>query len=186
MISKGIKYFKSLIRIIFLKIRYGKRLKLKFNIKNLKSLYIGKNINIKIAKHCQIRIGKGVYISDYCKFECNNGEIIIGNDTYFNEGCKIICMEKIQIGENCLFAPNVSIYDHDHRFDDKKILINNQGFKTDKITIKENIWIGTNCVVTKGTVINERVVVGANSLIKGNLISNNLYAGSPVKIIKEI
>lgn len=48
MIGKGIKYLRSLMRIVVLKIRYSNRIE--FEIKNLKSLYIGKSVKIRISK----------------------------------------------------------------------------------------------------------------------------------------
>ena len=130
MIIKAIKYIKSLIRIVVIKIKNGRNVKIQFDIKNLKSIYIGKNVKIKVNKGSQIKFGKNVYISDYCNFECDKGKIIVGNNTYFNESCKIVSMEKIYIGSDCLFGPNVSVYDHDHKFDDNKTLINKPIYST--------------------------------------------------------
>jgi len=48
MVSKIIKYIKSLIRIIMLKLKFGERIKLKLN--NIKSLYIGRSVRITINK----------------------------------------------------------------------------------------------------------------------------------------
>ncbi|MBM6860987.1 acyltransferase [Clostridium saudiense] len=186
MISKGIKYFKSIIRIGLLKIKYGKKLNIEFNIKDFKSLYIGKNVNIIIRKDSQLNLGKRVYISDYCKLECDNGEITIGNNTFLNESCKIVSLNKIEIGKGCLFGENVSIYDHDHKYHEEEIEIRNQGFSIGEIIIKDNVWIGTNVVITKGVEINQRVVVGANSVVRGKLSSNSLYAGIPSRKIKDI
>ena len=85
-----------------------------------------------------------------------------------------------------MIGPNVGIYDHDHRFDIKDMLINKQGYTTKSIEIKSNIWIGANSVITKGCIINKRVVIGANSLVKGIVKSDAVYGGVPIKLIKVI
>lgn len=184
MIDKIIKYLCSYIRLILLKIKYGKNLICKIN--NIKSVYIGKGVRIKINPGCKLILGMNTYLSDYCKIECLNGNITIGKGTFFNDSCKIICFENINIGDECLFGPNVCIYDHDHRFDMNDMLINKQGYITKPIQIQDNIWIGANSVITKGSTINTKVVIGANSLVKGLVKSDGLYGGSPIKLIKKL
>ena len=184
MVGKIIKYITSYLRLIFLKIKYGKKLECKIN--SIKSVYVGKGVRIKINPGYKLVLGESVYLSDYCKLECLSGDITIGNGTFFNDCCKIIWFDKITIGDECLFGPNVGIYDHDHRFDIKDMLINKQGYTTKSIEIKSNIWIGANSVITKGCIINKRVVIGANSLVKGIVKSDAVYGGVPIKLIKVI
>lgn len=85
-----------------------------------------------------------------------------------------------------MFGSNVGIYDHDHRFDVKDMLISKQGYTTKRIEIKSNIWIGENSVITKGCTINKRVVIGTNSLVKRIIKSHAVYGGVPIKLIKVI
>ncbi|NRZ85245.1 acetyltransferase-like isoleucine patch superfamily enzyme [Clostridium beijerinckii] len=92
MIGKGIKYLRSLMRIVVLKIRYSNRIE--FKIKNLKSLYIGKGVKIRISKGNVLSLGNNVYIDDYCSFECIKGSIYIGENTFFNTNNKVVSLEK--------------------------------------------------------------------------------------------
>lgn len=184
MIDKIIKYMASYLRLIFLKIKHGKKLDCKVN--SVKSVYVGKGVRIKINPGCKLVLGDRIYLSDYCKIECLSGNVAIGNGTFFNDSCKIICFEKINIGNECLFGPNVSIYDHDHRFDINDMLINKQGYTKKCVEIKNNIWVGANSVITKGCIINNRVVIGANSLVKGVVKAEGVYGGVPIKLIKVI
>jgi acetyltransferase-like isoleucine patch superfamily enzyme len=54
------------------------------------------------------------------------------------------------------------------------------------VTIGDNCWFGTNCVVTGGVTVGERTVVGANSVVTGDLPSGVIAAGAPAKVIREI
>lgn len=65
MVGKMIKYMISYFRLIFLKIRYGKRIECKIN--SIKSVYIGKGVRIKINLGYKLALGDKVYLSDYCK-----------------------------------------------------------------------------------------------------------------------
>lgn len=53
------------------------------------------------------------------------------------------------------------------------------------IHIKKGTWIGGNSTITVGSVIGEGCVIGANTVIIGNVNDNVLFAGNPGKMIKE-
>jgi acetyltransferase-like isoleucine patch superfamily enzyme len=53
------------------------------------------------------------------------------------------------------------------------------------ITIGKNVWLPWRVFILPGTTIGDNVVIGANSLVSGNIPSNVLIAGSPAKIIRE-
>lgn len=182
MIEKSIKYTKALIRITILKIRYKSKFKFKFS--GIKSLYIGKGVRIKINKGNVLSFGNNVYIDDYCSFECIEGSIYVGDNTFFNTNNKIVSLKKISIGSNCLFGPNVGIFDHNHRYDINDLPIISQGYNTKEINIGNNIWIGCNCTITCGVKICDKVVVAANSVVTKNIISKGVYGGVPSKFIK--
>ncbi len=55
-----------------------------------------------------------------------------------------------------------------------------------KVIIGNNVFIGYGTIVLGGTVINDNVIIGANSLVCGELESNYVYAGNPVKKICSI
>ncbi len=102
-----------------------------------------------------------------------NGHIKIGKGSFFNNYCSINCMEKIEIGNDCLFGERVSIYDHDHIFNKKGLIMDN-GFKNQPIIIGNNCWIGSNVIILKGTVIGNNVVIGAGIVINGTIPDNSI------------
>ncbi len=54
------------------------------------------------------------------------------------------------------------------------------------IIIGNNVFIGFSAIILPGTRIGDNVIVGAGSIVKGNLKSNSVYAGVPVKYICSI
>lgn len=54
------------------------------------------------------------------------------------------------------------------------------------IIIGDNVFIGINCVILPGTIIEDNVIVGAGSIVKGRLKENSVYAGVPAKLICDI
>lgn len=52
-----------------------------------------------------------------------------------------------------------------------------------KIVIKDNVFIGLNTIIMPNSFIEDNVIVGAGSLVRGRLESNYVYAGIPVRKI---
>lgn len=96
----------------------------------------------------------------------------IGAKTTFNNGCIITCREAITIGERVLFGPNVMVFDNDHDYRNSD---RHNKFITGKIVIEDDVWIGANVTILRGTVIKQGAVIGANSVVKGVIEKECVY-----------
>jgi acetyltransferase-like isoleucine patch superfamily enzyme len=135
------------------------------------------------------RIGPWVLIEPGCWFALypDSAELEIGEGTIINLGCMLAATERITIGSHCMFANYCFVADADHRYDDASVPVTWQGMETKgPVTIEDNCWFGTNCVVTGGVTIGERTVVGANSVVTRDLPRGVIAAGAPARIIREI
>jgi acetyltransferase-like isoleucine patch superfamily enzyme len=112
------------------------------------------------------------------------GVFRMGNRNYFNSNVKIVCFDAITIGNDCLIADSVHLYDHDHRFEDLNHPIREQGYKTKPITIGNNVWIGAKATVLKGVTIADGAIIGANSVVTRDVPANAIVGGNPGRIIK--
>lgn len=130
-------------------------------------------------------LGKKIWLSENCIIECSSGILIIGNNNFFNSNCRITAVESIEIGDNNLFGPNVIIVDHDHKYDKRDLLICKQGLKKNPIRIKSDIWVGGNVTICGGAIIENHIVIAANSVVKGHLSEPGVYAGCPAKLVKK-
>lgn len=54
------------------------------------------------------------------------------------------------------------------------------------ITIGNNVFVGYQSVILKDTVIGDNVVIGARSVVKGNIPSNTVWAGIPARQISTL
>lgn len=104
------------------------------------------------------------------------GRLDIGNGTYFNRNCTVVCKQQISIGENCSIGPNVCIYDHDHAFGENGQISGE--FKCADIVIGNNVWVGAGAIILRGTHIGDNCVIGAGSIISGNVSPNTLVTSS--------
>lgn len=91
---------------------------------------------------------------------------------------------KITIGENVMFAPNVSLYTAGHPLHP---VSRNSGYEYGlPITIGDNVWLGGNVIVNPGVTIGDNVVVGSGSVVTKDLPDNVVAVGNPCQIIREI
>lgn len=170
----------SLVKFSIMKIFHFKRFE--FTIYNLISPFT----EIDISKNGKFSIGKLVKIRSGSKLRVRkSGEIKIGQNTSLNHGCIFTAHEKITIGQNVQFGPNVLIYDHDHDFREKDGL-KNLKYKTAPIIIGDNVWIGANVIILRGTSIGDNCVIGAGSVIKGNYSDNTLIIQKKDTVIKNM
>lgn len=147
--------------------------------------HLGKGSKLIVNKGA-IEFGKKAWIDRNSTFEVKGGNILLGDNNFFNTNCKVIALNKITIGNDNLFGPNVVILDHNHKYSDKTRLICKQGFDVKEINIGSNIWIGANVTICAGVSICDNVVVGANSVVTKDISKSGVYAGVPAKFIKEL
>ena len=99
-----------------------------------------------------------------CYLSASTGELNIGKNCFINNNVMIVSKSKICIGNGVIIGPNVVIVDHDHDYRSEN---RQSSFKTASITIGDNVWIGANVVITKGTNIGKNCVVAAGTVLKG-------------------
>lgn len=171
----------SYIKILTYKVLFRQKLK----INNIMKSYILENSKIYIGKNGKIEFKDAPLCRENVKFNVNNGTLIIGNNTFINKDSSINVREGVSIGNNCLIGENVRIYDHDHVFDLNNNILEANLFKTSKIKIGNNVWIGSNSVILKGVIIGNNVVIGAGSIVTKNIENKIIYLNKKEVKIKK-
>ena len=107
----------------------------------------------------------------------NSSHITIGDNCRIN-GAYIHAKDFIEIGNNCVMAAGITIIDSNaHQVNS---LDRTKGQDTPKgIKIGNNVWIGLNAIILKGTEIGDNCVVGAGSVVKGVFAPNSIIQGNP-------
>ena len=118
-------------------------------------------------------------------FFCDYGSnIFVGKNCFINYNCTILDNGKVRMGNNCMLAPNVSIYTAGHAlYPDSRNLGYEYGID---VTIGNNVWIGGNTVILPGINIGDNVVIGAGSVVTKDIPAWSFAAGNPCKIIRKI
>lgn len=166
MIFDFIDYILGEFKMLIYKTLYGRRFQYNPYSK------FSRGFQLRLFDKSIFRAGKNIVIRSGVKIRCNNnGQIIIGNDVGLNNNCLLNSMDSILIGSHTIIGQDVKMYDHDHEY---KTVGNRRytGFKTDSIVIGENVWIGSDCTILKGTTIGDNCVIAAGTILKGNIPPN--------------
>ena len=135
----------------------------------------------------RIVIGAECVIDSFVKIKPTGGlgNVVIGEHCYINSGCVIYSGNGVKIGDNVLIASNCTLAPVNHQFRDCRLLIREQGFGPGKggILIENDVWIGANCVLLDGSVLREGCVVGAGSVVRGELPAYSICMGTPAVMI---
>ena len=194
------KFF-SLLRGFILKITLkeskgliflGKRSKISFRnkISMGKTITIGDNVEINgLSKH-GIKIGDNVSILKNTIIECTGvirhlGEsLVIGNNVGIAQNCFIQVRGKVDIGNNVIFGPNVSIFSENHIFKNPDLPVNAQGESRKGVKIGNGVWVGTRAVILDGVTVGENSIIAAGSIVNKDVMPYSIIGGVPARLIK--
>ena len=137
----------------------------------------------------KIEIGAHVRIDDFAFLSGGSG-IVIGNYVHIAGYSALYGKFGIEISDYVNISSRVSIYstsdDYSGEFMTGPLVepqyIHDVGRK---IYIGPHVIIGTGSVLLPGAVLHQGVAVGAMSLVKEELLEFKMYAGVPVRYIKE-
>ena len=161
--------FCSFFRVIFLKIKNGKKLVIS------PVQVISRSLVIKTGKSASIVIRPGMKCRRNCTIRCDEGKIEIDKGVFLNENVSVTALESIQIGKNVTIANNVVIVDHDHDY----MMQSGNSFVTEPVYIGDECWIGANSTILKGVTLGARCVVAAGTVVRaGNYPSDSLIYNS--------
>lgn len=107
----------------------------------------------------------------------------VGKNTQINSGFSIDSAWPwlVSIGDDVTISTNVTILAHDASPNVVKC-----GTKLGRVSIGNNVFIGTGTTVLCNVRIGDNVIIGAKSLVTCDLPSNGVYVGVPAKRICSI
>ena len=168
---------KSVFTYMKYKILYGSRIQMA-KINSLKG-----RIEIDLFSDAKCRIGNFLMTAGPFYIKCTDkAEITIGDNCFFNHNCSLTAAENIVIGNQCMFANNFVVVDHDHDRKDGKIL---KELVSAPVKIGNNVWCGANVTVLKGVTIGDGAVIAAGSVVNRDVAAYSVVAGVPARKISK-
>jgi len=129
-------------------------------------------------------IGEGCYIEPPFHANFGGAHCHWGNHVYANFNLTMVDDTHIYVGDNTMFAPNVTIATAAH-----PILPSLRALEFQynmPVHIGSNVWIGAGAIVLPGVTIGSGTVVGAGSVVTRDLPENVVAVGNPCRVIRQI
>jgi acetyltransferase-like isoleucine patch superfamily enzyme len=147
-------------------------------------LFLGRRLEIQIARQGTVRFGRFVWIGDGTKIRCHEGLVEIGEKTVIGQECTISAYQRVRIGEQCVIADRAMFIDFDHGVVEVERPIRLQGIYKRDVVVGSNVWIGYGACVLRGVSVGDNSIVGTNSVVTRDVPANAVVAGIPARVIR--
>ena len=135
----------------------------------------------------RVVVGANSVIDSFVKIKPAGGcgDVLIGSNSVINSGCVLYSGNGIVIHDNVAIAANCVLAPVNHEFSKRDVPIRNQRFKESKggIVIEDDVWIGAGSILLDGAILRRGCVIGAMSLVRGEIPAHSVQAGNPLKLL---
>lgn len=148
-------------------------------------IILGKNVRF-ISHHW----GNMVGLTSPILLESIEGGVISIGDFSGGSSIVISSRKEVRIGKHVKLGGNVRIYDHDYHslnhLERRSSNTDGPNCKSAAVYIEDDVFVGTNSLILKGVTIGARSIIGAGSVVTGNVPCDEIWAGNPARKIKSL
>lgn len=115
---------------------------------------------------------------------CDHGlKLRLGANVFVNHGCTFNDMGGIEIGEDSMIGPNVSVLTSGHP---TTVAERRLGIMVAPVRIGANVWIGAGATILGGVRVGDGAVVAAGAVVSRDVPPATLAAGVPARAIRAL
>ena len=109
--------------------------------------------------------------------------IRVGRNVFINQGCTLNDIGGIEIGDDVLIGPRVSLITSGHPLDPNQ---RRRQIVAAPIVIQRNVWLCAGAMVLQGVTVGEDSVVAAGAVVTRDVPPGTLVAGVPAQVVRPI
>ena len=148
-------------------------------------VFLGKRVEIHATPGlAQMEIGRWVHLGDGNTLRAHEGSLRLGDKVVFGKDNVVNTYLDIEFGDSSLMADWCYVCDFDHKIDNIELPIKDQGIVKSPVRIGPDTWIATKVTVLRGTTIGRGCVLGAHSVVKGDIPDYSIAVGAPARVVK--
>lgn len=149
-----------------------------------------------VSPPSRLIIGEGAIFEGHISADRNGCLVSIGANSFVG-GSRLVCAERIEIGDDVLVSWGCTIVDHHSHalaWSGRKNDVREwyagrkswEGVKIAPVIIRDRAWIGFNAIILAGVTIGEGAVVGGGSVVTRDVPPMTIVAGNPARPVREI
>jgi acetyltransferase-like isoleucine patch superfamily enzyme len=132
-----------------------------------------------------IVIGNGVFVGRNTILSCKNGDIEIGDEANIGFNSEIFSASKVRVGRKVLIAAYTYLVGGDHLYDRVDVPVLDQGRTARGVDVGDHVWLGAHVVVTDGSRIGRDAIIGAASVVVGDVPEFAIAVGAPARVVRD-
>ncbi len=143
-------------------------------------------VTTTIRGHRNMEIGNNfVSMGQLYLYATDGGSLHIGDDCAVNTNVQLGASPgKIVVGNGVMIGPNVVVRAADHGVQ-RTLPMRHQGHIYGEILIEDDVWIGSNAVVTANVTLARGTIVAAGAVVTRSTEPYSIVAGVPARKIGE-
>jgi acetyltransferase-like isoleucine patch superfamily enzyme len=106
-----------------------------------------------------------------------------GRNVFVNHGCSAMDIGGIDIGDDVMIGPNVSLISSGHPLDPAT---RRSEITAAPVRIGRGVWIATGAMVLQGVSVGEDAVVAAGAVVTKDVPPRTLVAGVPARVVRAL
>lgn len=142
-------------------------------------------LDAKGTTNTGIRLADGVFVGRNTILSCKNGDILLDEEANVGFNVEVFSAARVRVGKRVLIAAYTYLVGGDHLYDRTDVAVLHQGRTARGIEVDDNVWLGTHVVVTDGSRVGRDAIVGAGSVVIGDVPEFHIAAGSPARVIRD-
>lgn len=118
-------------------------------------------------------------------------QLSIGAGCNLSDRVHIACLEHVSIGANFLSGSGVLISDHAHgayrgpqQSSPETAPVQRALYSAGPVNIGDNVWLGDAVMVLAGASIGDGCVIGAGSVVTGEIPPRSMAVGTPARVVR--
>ncbi|MCU1665776.1 MAG: acetyltransferase (isoleucine patch superfamily)-like protein [Pseudonocardia sp.] len=148
-------------------------------------VFLGRRVELHARPgYGRLEIGRWVHIGDGNSLRCHEGSLRIGDKVVFGKDNTVNCYLDVEIGASTIVADWVYVTDFDHRIEDVRVPIKDQGIVKTPVRIGPDCWIGVKVSVLRGTRVGRGSVLGAHAVVRGDIPEYSVAVGAPARVVR--
>jgi acetyltransferase-like isoleucine patch superfamily enzyme len=147
---------------------------------------------VTVGRGCRLILDPGgrLVLADDCEVDdgstlavYHGGRLALGAGCFVGHHATLAARDSVELGAGTFLAELVSVRDHDHAVG---LPPSSGEVDVAQVRLGADVWLGAKVTVLRGSRVGDRTVVGANSVVRGDLPADVVAVGAPARVVRTI
>ncbi len=155
-----------------------------------RNIRLGRNVSLmpwvdlKVREQGRIELGDDVVLDTCARLvAAREGAVILGDRVQIAMSTIVNAGDLVVFGRDSGIAAHGNVIASEHRLDGRCAFMES-GYIRKPVLVGEGVWIAAGCMLRPGARIGDRTVIGAHSVVEGDIPAGAIAMGQPARLIR--